>query len=86
MQYDKNFKNICFLKNVKNCISVTLYIILHKIFLHDRCRQSDAERKQHQLKTGGCPPIVIDDNEEDMHERVRSIVPTINFMLENQWE
>lgn len=29
---------------------------------------------------------MIDDDEEDMHERVRSIVPTIDFTLRNRWD
>lgn len=40
----------------------------------------------HQLKTGGGPPIMINDDEEDMHEKVRSIVPTIDFTLQNRWD
>ncbi|XP_071646664.1 uncharacterized protein [Temnothorax longispinosus] len=74
----------------KNLIYATMTFtppyILYETFLHNRCRRSDSVRKQLQLKTGGGPPIVIDDDEEDIHERVRSVVPTIDFTLKNQWD
>ena len=58
----------------------SVYNIIYEPFLHNKCRRSDLEKKQHQLQTGDGPPIIIDDD-EDMHEKVHSIVPTTDFTI-----
>ncbi|XP_077257612.1 activated Cdc42 kinase-like isoform X6 [Temnothorax americanus] len=51
----------------------------------NRCRKADSARKQHQLQTGGGPQIE-EKEDEDINEIVRSIVPTIDFTVENPWD
>ncbi|KMQ82040.1 hypothetical protein RF55_24406 [Lasius niger] len=55
------------------------------INLKYRCRKSDSARKQYQLQTGGGLPVEMNED-EDINEIVRSIVPTIDLTLENPWE
>lgn len=50
-----------------------------------RCRKSDSARKQYQLQTGGGPPVKMNED-EDINEIVRSIVPTIDLTLQNPWD
>lgn len=50
-----------------------------------KCRKADSVIKQHQLQTGGGPPTEVNED-EDINEIVRSIVPTIDLTLENPWD
>ncbi|XP_036143358.1 myb/SANT-like DNA-binding domain-containing protein 3 [Monomorium pharaonis] len=60
---------------------------LKRCWTNLKCRKADSANKQYQLQTGGGPPAKINED-EDLNETVRSIVPTIDFTLdlENPWD
>ncbi|KAL1488996.1 hypothetical protein ABEB36_014775 [Hypothenemus hampei] len=52
--------------------------------MKNKTRKIDTEHKKEMLKTGGGPPIQQYD--DSISERVRSIVPTINFEIQNVFD
>ncbi|CAH1976703.1 unnamed protein product [Acanthoscelides obtectus] len=52
--------------------------------LKQRTRKSDSEMRKSLIQTGGGPPVKSEDN--PINERVRSVVPTISYVIENEWD
>ncbi|CAH1993073.1 unnamed protein product [Acanthoscelides obtectus] len=49
-----------------------------------KTRKSDSEMRKSLIQTGGGPPVKSEDN--PINERVRSVVPRISYVIENEWD